>query len=97
MALIDRYDMDNLVNEAERLVLAELERQTEGRDDVCLCQDCTLDMAAYALNHVKPYYRVSLLGSLYAQNIEGTEYANEVKRAVTEAIEKVQANRSHDG
>ncbi len=96
MGLKDAYDFDSLVNEAERLVLAELEAQMGRTPGLCTCQDCVLDMAALALNKVRPSYRVSLLGRMYAGSTQGDEYAREITRAVREAIEKVKANPSHD-
>ena len=96
MSLKDLYNFENLVNEAERLVIEELERQFNERDDICTCEECTLDMAAYALNNVKPYYRVSLMGSLYAHAMDNTDYAKQIKKAVKEAIEKICRNPSHD-
>lgn len=99
MALDKNYDFDILVNEAERLVIAELERQLNAIDDgsVCLCEDCVLDMAALALNNVRPLYRASLLGSLYAAHaMEEEAYAKEVSGAVSQAIEKIRKNPSHD-
>ncbi len=96
MSLKDRYDFDSLVNEAERLVLAELEAQMGRTPGLCTCQDCVLDMAALALNRVRPTYRVSLMGSMYAGALGKAEYAREISKAVQEAIEKVKANPSHD-
>jgi competence protein ComFB len=64
--------------------------------EICTCQDCVLDMAAYALNNVKPSYRVSLMGSFAAGRAEEAGYAKEISRVVREAIEKVRANPSHD-
>jgi competence protein ComFB len=98
MALIDRNAFELLVNEAETLVLNELDKQLEVYDgDVCTCGDCLLDMAAMAMNSVKPLYRVSLLGSLYASQAMNEEsYANSVREAVANAIEKVRKNPSHD-
>jgi competence protein ComFB len=63
---------------------------------ICTCQDCVLDMAAYALNNVKPSYRVSLMGSFAAGRAEEAGYARDISRVVREAIEKVRANPSHD-
>jgi len=97
MSIRDDYDFEFLVNEAERLVLEQLERQlgeTDG-DAVCTCQDCVLDMAALALNNVKPLYRVSLLGTLYARALEGSDYECEVSDAVKQAIKRISANPSH--
>jgi competence protein ComFB len=96
MALKDQYDFDSLVNEAERLVLDELETQLMQLKDVCTCQDCVLDMAAFALNKVKPAYRVSLLGSVYARSSPKADHVAEITRAVQEGIAKVKANPSHD-
>ena len=63
---------------------------------VCTCQDCVLDMAAFALNNVKPAYRVSLMGSVYARAGRGAQHAQGISKAVREAIAKVKENPSHD-
>jgi competence protein ComFB len=96
MALKDAYDFDSLVNEAERLVQEELDVQLARDKDACRCQDCVLDMAAFALNKVKPAYRVSLMGGVYARSGAASEHAAEIARAVKDAIVKVKANPSHD-
>ena len=98
MAFIDQYDLEHLKNEAENLVLTELGRQLEAyADPICLCNECVLDMATMALNSVKPVYRVSLLGSLYAATAMDEEtYAKSIQEAVSIAIGKVRENPSHD-
>jgi competence protein ComFB len=98
MAFIDNYDFDLLTNEAETLVLNELETQLESyKGEICRCNECVVDMAAVALNTVKPLYRFSLLGSLYAaQAMNEENYANSVQKAVSTAIEKVRENPGHD-
>jgi competence protein ComFB len=98
MGFKDDYDFSILVNEAERLVEEELERRLAELDDpsICVCQDCVLDMAAFALNALRPVYRVSLLGTMYAHAMDSGEYAEEVRRAVDSAIAKVHAKPSHD-
>jgi competence protein ComFB len=96
MGLRERYDLENLVNEAERIVLQELEAQLKETPDACTCQDCVLDMAAFALNNVKPYYRVSLMGTLYANTVDQSDYGVQIRGKVQEAIRKIQANKSHD-
>ena len=98
MAFTDIYDFFMLKNEAEHLVLHELEKQlgTVTRP-ICVCNECVVDMAAVALNMVKPKYRFSLLGTLYAaQAMNEQAYADSVQRAVANAIEKVSNNPSHD-
>jgi competence protein ComFB len=98
MAFIDDYDFELLINEAEKLVLEELGRQLESfKETICRCNECVVDMAAMALNTVKPLYRVSLLGTLYASQAMNEEsYATGVREAVTRAIEKVRKNPAHD-
>jgi competence protein ComFB len=98
MGIREDYDFGVLVNEAERMVTDELERALAGRagEGICVCQDCVLDMAAFALNSLKPVYRVSLLGTMYAQAMDEGGYAGQVKAAVDAAITKVHANPGHD-
>jgi competence protein ComFB len=98
MAFIDDYDFEFLVNEAEKLVLNELGRQLEHYPEpVCTCNDCVVDMAAIALNTVKPLYRVSLLGTLYASRaMDEKSYATSIREAVFNSIEKVRKNPSHE-
>ncbi|MFQ3619392.1 MAG: late competence development ComFB family protein [Spirochaetales bacterium] len=97
MTLKEKYEFDTLVNEAERLVLEEMEKQLETAEfkNTCRCQDCILDMAALALNNVKPMYRVSLLGSLYTAGVINTPYIEEIRQAVRKAIVKIRENPSH--
>ena len=98
MALIENYDFQYLRNEAENLVLKELERQLDSFSaPLCRCNDCVVDMAAMALNTIKPLYRVSLLGTLYAATaMDEKAYASSVRQAVFKAIEKVRKNPSHE-
>jgi len=96
MALKDEYNFDLLKNEAETLVIRELEQQLK-KSDVCRCNECVVDAAAIALNTVKPLYRFSLLGTLYAsQAMTERSYADSVKKAVAQAIKKVKENPGHD-
>ena len=98
MALTDKYDFELLKNEAEQLVLNELELQLETQGpDLCRCDECIMDMAAMALNAVKPLYRFSLLGTQYAaQAMNEQSYAESVQQAVSQAIARVSANPAHD-
>ena len=98
MALIDNYNFEYLENEAEKLVIVELGRQLESnREPICVCNDCVVDMAAMALNMVKPLYKASLLGTLYVSRaMEEKEYAASLREAVFNAIEKVRKNPSHE-
>jgi len=98
MAITDKIDFENLVNETEKLVIAELGRQLESRtESFCLCNECIIDMAAVALNNVRPLYRCSLLGTLYVSRaMEDKKYAESIHDAVFKSIEKVKKNPGHD-
>ena len=98
MAFKDDYDFDLLKNEAEVLVIREMEQQLKSETELmCRCNECIVDIAAVALNSIKPLYRFSLLGTLYAsQAMTEHSYADSVKKAVTWAIKKVKKNPAHD-
>ena len=98
MAFTDDYDFELLKNEAEVLVINEVEQQLKKEPrETCRCNECIVDIAAVALNNVRPLYRFSLLGSLYAsQAMNQQDYADSVKREVAEAIRKVKENPAHD-
>ncbi|MDR0540355.1 MAG: late competence development ComFB family protein [Spirochaetaceae bacterium] len=98
MELLSKYDFENLRNESEGHVLAELERQINAiKGEICRCNDCIVDMAAMALNNVRPLYRCSILGTLYAQEAMNDKvYAENVRDAVWEALIKIKKNPSHE-
>ena len=98
MAFIDEYDFDLLKNEAEILVIREMEQQLKSESEyMCRCNECIVDVAAIALNTIKPLYRFSLLGTLYASSAMNEKtYADSVKKAVAFAIKKVKKNPAHD-
>lgn len=95
MSLPDKLHFDALVNEAEALVFEEMRRQLPAHPEMCTCEDCLTDIAAHALNHVRPRYRASLLDRVTAAG-DAAAYAREVHRAVAEAIARIQAHPSHD-
>jgi competence protein ComFB len=97
MDLEKSYDLTILVNDTERMVLEELGRRLDAAEEegVCACQDCVVDMAALALNTLKPHYHASLLGTMYAHAVEESDFAEEVRKAVDASIAKVKANPAH--
>ncbi|MCL2180267.1 MAG: late competence development ComFB family protein [Treponema sp.] len=98
MAFTDDYNFDLLKNEAENLVIRELELQLKTQpEDMCRCNECVVDIAAITLNSIRPLYRFSLLGTLYAsQRMSEQAYTDGVKDAVARAIDKVRRNPAHD-
>jgi competence protein ComFB len=99
MKYIDEHDLEDFKNEAENLVFTELDKQLEPYGEtICTCAECFKDMAALALNSVKPLYRHSILGTLFTaqtMNVD-QEYAENVRVAVLSAIKKVRKNPAHE-
>lgn len=91
MSLQKLLETEDLINESERYVLTELERQLAEHREACTTTECILDMAAYALNKVRPRYRVNLLGRLFSSVVED-DYMQEVRDSVAEAIRVVSSN-----
>lgn len=98
MDLTKQYDFSLLANECERWVIDTLGQllEEDRYSKVCRCQDCVLDMVALALNRLKPVYRVSLLGALYAKSPAEEGFMHELEATVRESIEKISSNPSHD-
>jgi competence protein ComFB len=98
MAGIKYYNFENLSNITEKIVLDELGLQLDEYTDICKCNDCVVDMAAIALNSVKPLYRCSLLGELYTAEaaVNNEVYVKSIKDAVNFAIKKVSSNPGHN-
>lgn len=96
MAIRDKYNLEDLKNETEEFVFQELEKQLDriSDDDICKCHDCVLDMICLALNKLKPRYRVSLMGSLYAR-VESDDLEKEIVDTVSEVLMKVSQNPGH--
>ena len=96
MTIKERYDFDSLANEAEELVVSEIEKQIPNYPELCTCSECILDVASYALNRVRPRYRVSLLDSVFVDAEERSSYLEEIRQAVRNGILKVSTNPPHD-
>lgn len=88
--------MVELVNLMEDEVLRMIDRILEDLDNVCKCDKCKLDIAAIALNNLKPRYVVSEKGRLYAK-VEALSYQNEANLIIeiTRAIKIVGENPHH--
>ena len=97
MAFKNEYDFDFIENETKKLVVEELGKQLRDEpESTCRCEECVLDMAARALNAIKPFYRVSLMGALYAsQAMNDEQYAASVRTAVADSIKKIKTNPGH--
>ncbi|WP_319562406.1 late competence development ComFB family protein [Marispirochaeta sp.] len=90
MALEEIYDFSQIRNQAEKLVIEEIERQLPEEEHQSN-EEFILDIATFALNHLRPIYSYTLLGKLYTDNLE-ENYYNDVEKAVSNAILKIRGN-----
>lgn len=87
MGLQDKYDFSQIENEAEKLVIKEIELSLP--EEEWEEEEFIMDVATYALNHLKPAYSHTLIGKLYSKELEHEDYMKEVEKAVKLAIKKV--------
>jgi competence protein ComFB len=90
MALDDMYDFSQISNQAEKLVIEEIEDHLSA-EELSDNEEFILDVATYALNHLRPIYSYTLLGKLYTENLDES-YHEEVEKAVSAAIAKIRGN-----
>jgi competence protein ComFB len=85
-----------LKNYMEDIAKRNVADQQAGREDICKCSRCTLDMTAYALNHLPPKYVATDRGHIYTKLQEMEDQFNaDVTREVFKAIEFVKAHKRH--
>ncbi len=84
-------------NIMEVFVQDNLDKVLEGTHSTCRCEICRADIAAYALNKLKPKYVTTDKGEIYskAQALEPQFYLD-VITAITQAVEVVGKNIRHE-
>lgn len=86
-----------LVNLMEKEVIHVVDKVLKDMDGVCKCGQCRMDIAAIALNNLKPNYVVSEKGEVYSKvNNMNYQFNTDVVTAVTTALEMVKNNPKHD-
>ena len=87
-----------LKNQMEIYVLENIDSVLEKYPDCCKCECCRRDIAIIALNHLRPKYVSSEMGSVYTK-LDATlmENAVEIIEEIAKAIEIVQKNPRHEG
>ena len=92
MAIIKSYDLDALENVNEKKVWNYIENYVNDHPKVCRCRDCILDIAAIALNSLKPAYNVSVI---HANQKPTGANIEEIKKAVKKAVKIVTKSPHH--
>ncbi|RMH70582.1 MAG: competence protein ComFB [Gemmatimonadetes bacterium] len=88
---------DKLRNYVEELVWANLDTELDRWKDICTCDRCKLDIATYALNHIRPRYFDTTGGQAQkiSQSREGQQLITDVILGITAAIRVVAKNPHH--
>jgi len=82
-----------LKNHMEDFVFHILPSILESVDGICKCEKCKYDIAALALNKLKPHYVVTEKGEIYSKVQElYVQNAADVTTAILEAIKIVSEN-----
>lgn len=84
------------INIVEKLVWDKMDEVLEHKPEMCKCDKCKADIAAYSLNRLHPRYVASQQGELYARaEYLGTDFSTALIVVLTEAIEVVSKNPKH--
>jgi competence protein ComFB len=87
----------HLKNVMEELVFEKLDELME-KIGSCQCDNCRMDSAAYALNHLPPKYVVTDRGELLSKTIymDKGQYEMDVTMAIINGIDKVMEHPRHN-
>lgn len=89
--------MIELHNVIENDVIDAINKLGDTAGDWCSCKKCKLDIAALALNNLKPKYVVTEEGMLFERaNNMNQQFNTDVLLEVTKAIKIVGSNPHHD-
>lgn len=96
MSFKGEYPVESLINENEDCVFRTIENVLASGVDICRCKDCMLDVAAIALNNLKPYYRVFLVRPVHCDSEFIEARLRKVEEEVRKAIEIVRLRPHHN-
>jgi competence protein ComFB len=83
-------------NFMEDMVKNVLDELLEGKEDICKCEKCRLDIMAIALNNIKPKYVVTVKGRVYAKLSElEVQFRADVIRELAKAFNMVKGKPQH--
>ncbi len=86
-----------LKNYMEDVVLHVLPDILKNYDGICKCEKCVFDIAALALNTLKPHYVVTEKGEVYSKARElYNQFEVDVTAAILEAAKLVAEHPRHD-
>lgn len=83
-------------NYIEEAVIKMVQDLLKKREDMCQCEQCQMDIAAIALNHLKPKYVVTEKGELFTKVDEmDIQFSADLIKEITEAMDVVSKRPHH--
>jgi len=83
-------------NYMEEMVSDKLEEILAGKNDICKCLRCKLDMMVWALNHLPPKYVITEKGRLYTKLTEQeAQFRADIVKVLITAVLRVSRNPNH--
>jgi competence protein ComFB len=95
MKLQERYSLSILGNRSQEIVFEAIERLIDSGTDMCTCEECVADLAAWTLNHVTPRYYTSLLAPLSPDPGKERQMRVLVDMALAAGLKKLKAHPHH--
>ncbi len=96
MSLTERYHLDRIRNRSAEMVHGAVEQLLDTRPDLCHCEECALDLVAYALNRVTPRYSTSLLEPLAPDPALERRIRVEIDLALAAGVKRLKEHPHHD-
>ncbi len=95
MKLEERYSLAILGNRSREIVFEAIERLIDSGTDMCTCEECVADLAAWTLNHVAPRYYTSLLAPLNPDPGRERQMRVQVELALAAGLKKLREHPHH--
>jgi hypothetical protein len=96
VSLIERYHLERIRNRSAEMVHDAVEQLLDTRPDLCHCEECALDLVAYALNRVTPRYSTSLLEPLAPDPALERRIRVEIDLALAAGVKRLKEHPHHD-
>jgi hypothetical protein len=96
VSLIERYHLERIRNRSAEMVHDAVEQLLDTRPDLCHCEECALDLVAYALNRVTPRYSTSLLEPLAPDPALERRIRLEIDLALAAGVKRLKGHPHHD-
>jgi competence protein ComFB len=95
MKLKERYNFDNLGNRSQEMVFESIARLVESGSEMCTCEECVMDLAAWTLNHVSPRYYTSLLAPLKPDPGQERQMRVQIDLALAAGLKRLKEHPHH--